>query len=698
MNNIVKDISGQIDIEVVTTRQQLDDMIAQLRESDVISVDTETTSLDPTTAKIVGLPLAISKDRAWYVPIGHKPHPVLDLFAGEPRFPLEQQLDWRVVLEALQPIMASKLLVMHNAKYDYLVLKSNGFTFPDGFHLLHDTMIGVRMIDQNVPASLKWLTEHFLKRKVTRYNELPHSIAESTIEDAAKYGGADPANTWALYKQQASLFPATVAKVFYDIEMPLVAKLADMEAFGILVDRAQIEPLRQICMEEIAKAKDDAQKVAMDILKLLWPNHEMMQNYRLDVASPSKLSKFLTMVGIPIPEEFAPDFDDPDAEISTAKKVLQTVRARLFDSEEPKDVLICKLIDAIMRYREHDKVRSTYIDSLLAGHMRTHKEAEDGEAVDSMGGGRLHTSYRQIGAKSGRFSSRPNLQNLPRNKRLDVRGVLIPDPGMIFVKADWNAIELRLAASVSKDQVMLDLMNGSRDSHAYTAAMIHGMPYEQFLEEWNKLLLERWDKMSAEEQAENKAAHKLAKTRNQQRDDAKTTSFLMLYQGGARTLALNLTTSTGRLYTVQSCQAIIDGWFRIYTGIKGWIEAARDDIAFKGYAETIFGRRLIVGQNPSEDQLRTGVNMIIQGSAVDILKQSLNRADKIWKQSAFPIRTMHHIHDEIIVQTKDEPECIRAAMEGLDEAMTWNLGNVELTKEIVAVRSLSKSEKPVAKL
>jgi DNA polymerase I-like protein with 3'-5' exonuclease and polymerase domains len=171
----------------------------------------------------------------------------------------------------------------------------------------------------------------------------------------------------------------------------------------------------------------------------------------------------------------------------------------------------------------------------------------------------------------------------------------------------------------------------------------------------------------------------------------------MLYQGGARTLALNLTMSTGKLYSVQSCQNIIDEWFKIYKGIKSWIDSAREDIAFKGYAETIFGRRLMVGQNPSEDQLRTGVNMIIQGSAVDILKQSLLRADKIWTQSPYPIRTVHHIHDEIIAQTKDKPECIKATMEGLNEAMYWHLGNVELTREIVAVRSFSKSEVPVAK-
>jgi DNA polymerase-1 len=393
-----------------------------------------------------------------------------------------------------------------------------------------------------------------------------------------------------------------------------------------------------------------------------------------------------------VPEEFEPDFDDPDAEFSTAKQVLNSIKARYFDSEVPLHVCTCKMIDHVLSYRTHDKIRSTYIDSLLAGKSKVKTSAEESEAVSIIKDGRLHTQFRQI-LKTGRFASSPNLQNLPKNKQLDIRGLLIADPNKVFVKADWNAIELRIAAYFSDDQVMKRLMIEGKDMHAYTAALIWDVPYEQFLAEMKPDFLEHWDEMSDQEKGHNMEAYQLAIKRKQQRDDAKTTSFLVVYQGGARTLALNLTTSTGRTYTVKQCEFIIQGFFKVYPELAKWLQDTNELISFKGYSETEFGRRIVVGQNPSPDKLRMAVNFIIQGTAADVLKQTLARLDSAWKHADIDVRTVLHIHDEILSMCNNNPEEYKYVYDAMDEAMTWKLGDIELTKEIQVVNSLSKLEK-----
>jgi len=693
MHNIVQDTSGKIEIEVVITKDQLMEVVQRVAAAEFVALDTETTSLDPTVAKIVGLPLAICGNKAWYIPVGHKPTKQTSIFDADHRFGVEQQLPWDLVREMLEPILRAKKLIFHHAKYDYSVLKHNGFDFTKGFPLYHDTMLAARMIDPNTPAALKWLTEHFLKRKVTRYNELKGGIQTASIEDAARYGGADPANTYALFEKQVLLLNEDSIKVLRDIELPLVTILAEMEETGVLVDLAKVEGLRAICVEEAEKAKQQVQETARQILSILEPDSTQNKNYTLDVNSTKKLSEFFSYIGAPLPTEFEPDFDDPDATFSTNKNVLATIKAGYFDSKKPLHMLLIKIIDAILTYRQHEKIKNTYLDSLIAGKTKGRNSIEDSEVINSMAGGRLHTSYRQLGAKTGRLASAPNLQNLPRNKRLDIRSLLIPDIGKVFVKSDWNAIELRLAAYISKDQTMKLLMQENKDLHAYTAALIHGMSYDQFLKEWNKELLESWGSLITADQADKKPIYDLATTRNRQRDDAKTTSFLILYGGGARKLALNLTTSTGILYTQEQCQAIIDGFLGIYSELDIWIKQTVEDIKFRGYAETIFGRRFNVGQNPSEDQLRTALNSIIQGSAADILKQSLVKADATWKQTKHKVETKLHVHDEIVVQCDDNDDAIAEAWDGLDRAMFWRLEDLELTRELQVVRSLSKSEK-----
>ena len=684
---MIKDLSGQIEIEIVTTEDQLRQLIQALAQAEFVAIDTETTSLNPLAAKIVGIPLAINGKKAWYIPIGHVPPQQEDLFAPPTRFDLDKQLPLDAVRKALLPALQTKKLVLHNAKYDYLVLRTNGFVFPEGFPLYHDTMLASRAIDPGVPAALKWQTERFLKRPVIRYDELRVPIAQASIEDAAKYSGADPANTYALFQFQQERMNQPTVKVLHEIEMPLLTVLADMEADGVLVDTAKIQPIRDACVLEIAKAKADAQALAKELLAIIEPDNDVAGQYLLDLDSPKKLSEYFNFIGAPVPAEFEPDFDDPDASFSTNKNVLATIKAGFFDSTKKQNQLLVKLIDAILSYRQHEKIRSTYIDSLMSGKTKLRAQIEDAEAINPLDGGRLHTSYKQLGAKTGRMASAPNLQNLPKNKSMDIRGLFIPDRGKVFVKADWNAIELRIAAYVSNDPTMKMLMRENKDLHAYTAALVHDMGYEQFLGEMKPKDLDKLDNTDPIAQ--------LATERERQRNDAKTTSFLILYGGGARKLALNLTTTTGKLYTQAQCQSIIDGFLGIYKDLDKWLKRTIDEIKFKGFAETLDGRRLYVGQNPTEDQVRTAVNFIIQGSAADKLKISLVKADRIWKRATHKIETKLHVHDEIVAQCDENDAAIQEAWNGLNEAMTWKLGDIELTRELQVVRSLSKTEKSI---
>ena len=426
--------------EVVDTPAALEALVSRLQAAEIISVDTETTSTDQMRAALVGISLAVSPDKGYYIPVGHHPD-------------LGMQLPLATVMAALRGPLTDPRLpkIGHNLKYDFVLLARHGVRMQP---LAFDSMVAEWLIN---PTShnlgLKNLAWVRLDLKMTAIEELigsgknQRSMADVPILEAAPYAAADAVAVLRLMPVlQAELKPEQTQRLFTEIEMPLVSVLAEMEMAGIPVNLAFLGHMSTQLATRMAAIEEQIYALV---------------GIQFNINSTQQISQALFDRLKLNPPERTRRTDS--GFYSTSAEVLEGLRGQH------------AVVDLILEYRELAKLKSTYVDALPA-------------QVNPLTG-RIHTSYNQAGSVTGRIaSSDPNLQNIPIRSELgrQVRQAFIADPGWLLLSVDYSQVELRIVAHMANDQAMLAAFQAGQDIHTTTAAAIYSVPLNQVTKEMRR--------------------------------------------------------------------------------------------------------------------------------------------------------------------------------------------------------------------
>ncbi|MFP5507121.1 MAG: DNA polymerase I [Gammaproteobacteria bacterium] len=561
------------DYETVLTQQQLDAWIKRLKQAELFAFDTETTSLDYMQARIVGVSFAVPGAAA-YVPLAHD-------YPGAP-----DQLDRDAVLAQLKPLLESPRhrKIGQHLKYDMNVLANHGIAL-DG--VAFDTMLESYVLDSTASRhDMDSLAQKYLGYTTITFEDIAGKGAKQltfnqvAIEQASPYAAEDADVTLRLHE---TLWPrlereAALARVFTEIEMPLVPVLSRMERTGVLVDAAMLAKQSRELAARLHELEQEAHRVAGQLFNL---------------GSPKQIQEILyDKQGLPVLAK------TPKGAPSTAENVL---------AELALDFPLPKLI---LDHRALSKLKSTYTDRLP-------------EQIDP-DTGRVHTSYHQAVAATGRLSSTdPNLQNIPvrTEEGRRIRQAFIAPKGHKIVAADYSQIELRIMAHLSEDDGLLKAFAAGQDIHRATASEVFGVPP---------------DRVSAD-----------------QRRSAKAINFGLIYGMSAFGLAKQLGIERG------AAQEYVDLYFARYPGVKQYMEETRAKAHELGYVETVFGRRLYLpdinarnaqARNAAE---RTAINAPMQGTAADIIKRAMIRTDAWLRDSGLRARMIMQVHDELVFEVAE---------------------------------------------
>jgi DNA polymerase I len=581
--------------ETIMTQEALDAWLAKLAAAPLISFDAKTDSLDYLRARIVGVSFAVSAGEAAYVPLSHD-------YPGAPT-----QLDADSVLATLKPLLEdeAKTKLGHHLKFDCHILANHGIALAGQ---RYDSMLESYVLNSVVVGhDMDSTVEKYLGIKTIHYEDICGKGAKQipfnqvTVERAAEYAAEDSDVTLQLHQ---ALWPQLEAlprlkNLYESIEQPLVQVLYRMERTGVLVDR---ELLRKQSTE-----------LAGRMLELQTQAH-IEAGGAFNVDSPKQLQEILFgKLGIPVIRK------TPTGQPSTAEDVLEEL------------ALSYPLPKLILEYRGVAKLKSTYTDKLP-------------EQINRQTG-RIHTSYHQAVAATGRLSSTdPNLQNIPirtpEGRR--IRQAFVAAPGHSLVAADYSQIELRIMAHLSGDSSLLTAFAEDRDVHQATAAEVLGIP--------------------------------LAAVTSEQRRSMKAVNFGLIYGMSAFGLARQLSISRGE------AQKYVDLYFERYPGVKRYMDETRQKARDAGYVETIFGRRLYLPEILSRNQAlrqsaeRQAINAPMQGTAADIIKRAMIDVDAWLQASGAPARLIMQVHDELVLEVADD------AVEALVQQLRQHMGHAaELT-------------------
>jgi DNA polymerase I len=559
----------------ILSQEAFDVWLARLAAAPLVSFDTETDSLDYMRARIVGLSLAIAPGEAAYVPLGHD-------YAGAP-----QQLDRDQVLTALKPWIEDAALpkLGHHLKFDTHILANYGI---DLRGQRYDSMLESYVLNSVATRhDMDSTAEKYLGIKTIHYEDVAGKGAKQItfnqvdVDRATEYAAEDADVTLRLHQAiwpQIEALPR-LKSLYETIEQPLVAVLYRMERAGVLVDRALLEA--------------QSHELAARMLELQAQAHAEAGG-PFNVDSPKQLQEILFgKLGLPVLRK------TPTGQPSTAEDVLEEL-AHSF-----------ALPRLILEYRGVAKLKSTYTDKL--------PEQIDDET------GRIHTSYHQGVAATGRLSSSdPNLQNIPirTQEGRRIRQAFVAPPHHSLVAADYSQIELRIMAHLSGDATLLKAFAEDRDVHQATAAEVFDIP--------------------------------LADVGPNQRRSAKAINFGLIYGMSAFGLARQLGIGRG------DAQRYVDLYFERYPGVKRYMDETRNQAREAGFVETVFGRRLYLPEIRSRNQAlrqyaeRSAINAPMQGTAADIIKRAMIEVDGWLQSSRAPARLIMQVHDELVLEVADE--------------------------------------------
>jgi DNA polymerase-1 len=557
--------------ETVNTEAELDQWIARLSAAPLFAIDTETTSLEYMKAEIVGVSFATAPGIAAYLPLKHD-------YAGAP-----DQLDREASLAKLKPLLESEkhLKVGHHLKYDAHVLHNHGIELAG---MRFDSMLESYVWNSVQRHDMDSASERYLGIRTIHYEDVAGKGAKQipfsqvSVEKASEYSAEDSDVTLRLHEvlwPQIAAVPALKA-LYEGIEQPLVPVLKRMEEHGVLLDRQMLK----IQSGELGKR----------LMEVLGQAHkEAGAPFNLD--SPKQLGTILfEKMQLPVVRK------TPTGQPSTAEDVLE---------ELAESYPLPKLI---LEHRNLSKLKSTYTDKLP-------------EQINEKTG-RVHTSYHQAVAATGRLSSQdPNLQNIPirtpEGRR--IRQAFVAPPGHVLLAADYSQIELRIMAHLSGDEGLLKAFAGDQDIHQATASEVFGTP--------------------------------LAEVSADQRRSAKAVNFGLIYGMSAFGLAAQLGIPRG------TAQEYIDLYFARYPGVKRYMEETRAQAKAQGYVETVFGRRLylpdINARNKQFQQAaeRAAINAPMQGTAADIIKRAMISVDRMCA-AGDAARLIMQVHDELVLEVE----------------------------------------------
>jgi DNA polymerase-1 len=557
---------------IVATPAALESLVTALRSAAVISFDTETTSTDEMTATLVGISLAVKEGEGWYIPLGHR--------AGK-QLPLEQ------VISVLRiPLTDPRIpKIGHNLKYDLIMLERYGIRVAP---LTFDSMLAEWVLDPNSRnLGLKNLAATRLGLEMTHIEALigsgkkQISMAEVDIKTAAAYAAADAEAVLCLkpmLETELARFPK-LTSLFTEIEMPLIQVLADMEMAGIALDKEFFTTFSSQLDGRLRKIEEDI---------------HLAVGKTFNINSTQQLSDILfgTLRLVP-----------PDRSRKTASGHYSTAAGVLEELSGKHPV-----VEMVLEYRELTKLKSTYVDTLPT---QIHPET-----------GRVHTSFSQTGAVTGRLSSsNPNLQNIPTRTELGrrVRRGFIAEAGNLLLSVDYSQIELRIVAHMAKDEAMLSAFRAGQDIHTATAAAIYGVPLDAVTKE--------------------------------QRRHAKSINFGLVY--GMSAFGLTRTTDL----TLSESEDFVKAYFHQFPGVKKYLDGIRREAKENGFVETLLGRRRYFPMLKStQNQIlknreeREAINAPIQGTAADIMKIAMIRIHPALAEARLHGRMLLQVHDEIVLE------------------------------------------------
>jgi len=564
--------------ETVLEQAAFDAWLQKLQAAELIAFDTETTSIDAQQAQVVGVSFAVEPGEAAYVPLAHS-------YMGVP-----QQLDRDAVLKALKPLLEdpNKAKVGQHAKYDINVL-ANASTPIEVRGVAFDTMLESYVLNSTATRhDMDSLALKYLGHSTIRFEDIAGKGAKQltfdqiALEQAGPYAAEDADVTLRLHQalwEKLQAIPS-LAKVLTDIEMPLVPVLARIERNGALVD-ANLLGLQS---RELGEKMVELERKSFELA-----------GEEFNLGSPKQLGAILyEKLGLPVLAKTA------TGQPSTAENVLADLAEQ--DYELPK---------VIMQYRSLSKLKSTYTDKLP-------------EQINPRTG-RIHTSYHQAVAATGRLSSTdPNLQNIPirtaEGRR--IRQAFVAPAGCRLLSADYSQIELRIMAHLAQDEGLLDAFRHDRDVHRATAAEVFGLPLEEVTPE--------------------------------QRRRAKAINFGLIYGMSAFGLAKQIGVER------KEAQAYIDRYFARYPGVLAYMERTRAQAAEQGYVETLYGRRLYLPEIGSKNAAmrkaaeRTAINAPMQGTAADIMKLAMVAVDDWLQASGIDARVILQVHDELVLEVRED--------------------------------------------
>ena len=602
-NDETPDRDNDPEYEIILSENQFSDWIKRLNSADLIAFDTETTSLNYMDARLVGVSFSVEPCKAAYLPLGHD-------YPGAPdQLPLED------VLEKLKPMLTADDIKItgHHIKYDMNVLANYGIDLKG---VQHDSMLESYVLDSTASRhDMDTLALKHLDYQTTKYEDVAGkgskqlTFNEVDLDTAGPYAAEDADISLRLHQ---TFWPKLsgdkgLKEVYENLEIPLIRVLSRMERNGVLID---VEMLRK-----------QSKSLSKEMDELLAKAHEIA-GQDFNIGSPKQIQEILfDKLRLPVISK------TPKGQPSTAESVLQEL------AQEHK------LPRLILEHRTLSKLKTTYTDKL--------------PDLVNMGTGRVHTSYHQAVASTGRLSSsEPNLQNIPvrTEEGRKIRRAFIAPPGYAIVAADYSQIELRIMAHLSGDKTLTDAFRKGNDIHKITAAEIFSTEI---------------DEITAE-----------------QRRSAKAINFGLIYGMSPYGLSKQLGIAVG------TAKEYVDTYFDRYPAVKTYMDNIREKARSDGFVETLFKRRLylpeINSRNAARRQYaeRTAINAPMQGTAADLIKRAMIEIDRKILAKSDKIRMIMQVHDELVFEieedqidnTVDEIRKIMSRAPELDIPITLEVG------------------------
>jgi DNA polymerase-1 len=570
--------------ETILDQARFDVWLEKLNNAKLFAFDTETTGIDAQQAQLVGLSFAVKANEAAYIPLTHS-------YIGVP-----EQLDRDTVLRALKPILEdpNKLKVGQHAKFDMNILancaiggdQANGITVRG---IAFDTMLESYVLNSTATRhDMDSLALKYLDHTTVSFQDIAGKGAKQltfdqiALEQAGPYAAEDADITLRLHQalfEKLNAIPS-LASVLTDIEIPLVPVLARIERQGAFVDAALLGVQSIELGDKMVALEREAFEIAGE---------------EFNLGSPKQLGVILyEKLGLPVLKKTA------KGQPSTAEEVL----AKLAEDDY-------RLPKVLMEYRSMSKLKSTYTDRLP-------------EQINPRTG-RIHTSYHQAVASTGRLSSSdPNLQNIPvrtaEGRR--IRQAFVAPTGYKLLAADYSQIELRIMAHLSRDEGLMNAFRHNLDVHTATAAEVFKV--------------------------------ELTDVTSDQRRSAKAINFGLIYGMGAQKLGKDIGVDT------KTAKAYIDTYFARYPGVREYMDRTRAQAADQGFVETFFGRRLYlpeINSNKPQERAaaeRTAINAPMQGTAADIIKKAMVAVDNWLSTSGIDAKVILQVHDELVLEVRED--------------------------------------------